>query len=176
MRRAAILMVLGLSLSACKKGPTEAVATPVPDSQPTQILKSFEMNDLKKGVKSMTLKSIEARMFEAEKIAHVDQPHLDFYQNGKPSSALTAKSGTIHLETHAVEVWGQVRVKSTDSTELRTEKLRYDPATRKILSDEPVQFEKPDSITDGVGFETDPELSHTKIRHQKVRFKKGIKP
>jgi len=65
-------------------------------------------------------------------------------------------------------------VVSADSTTLTTERLRYDPKVRKIFSSDPVHLEKPDSITDGIGLETDPELRKVKIGHQTVHFKKGM--
>jgi LPS export ABC transporter protein LptC len=77
------------------------------------------------------------------------------------------------METHAVECWGGVTVVSADSSTLTTERLRYDPKRQKIYSSDPVRLEKPDSITEGIGIETDPELSVVKIGRQKVRLKKG---
>ena len=63
---------------------------------------------------------------------------------------------------------------SADSSTLTTERLRYDPKKEKIFSDDPVRLEKTDSITEGIGLETDPDLHTVKIGRQKVRFKKGM--
>lgn len=176
MKTSVLLVLAALALGSCRKAATEAVAAPLAEALPTQVLKSFEMNDLKNGVKSMSLSSIEARVFEEQKTANVDHPIVHFYKDGRASSLLTAPAGKIHMETHAVEAWGGVRVVSSDSSTLTTERMRYHPDTRKIVSEDAVHLEKPDSMTDGVGFETDPELTHTIIRHQKVRFKRGMKP
>jgi LPS export ABC transporter protein LptC len=80
----------------------------------------------------------------------------------------------VKTDTHEVETWGGVTIVSTDSSTLTTERLRYDPKTQIIYSSVAVHLEKPDSVTDGVGLETDPGLKRVKIGHQKVRFKKGM--
>lgn len=175
MKQAMLILLAGSLLGACKRVPQEAVAAPIPDAAPSQIMRDFEMNDTRLSVKTMTLRASEARMYDDQKYANLDQPVVDFYKDGKPSSRLTAPSGKVQMETHAVEAWGGVKIVTIDSTTLTTERLRYDPDTRKILSDDPVHLEKPDSITDGIGLVTDPELSHTTIRKQKVQFKKGMK-
>jgi len=142
--------------------------------RPTQVLKDFEMNDVKNGEKTMTLISIEGRIYESQNVADVDQPLIYFYKKGKESSHLKAPAGRVQMDTHAVETWGGVTVVSADSSTLTTERLRYDPVKQKIFSDDAVHLEKPDSITDGIGLETDPDLVTVKIGHQKVRFKKGM--
>ena len=63
-----------------------------------------------------------------------------------------------------MEAWGGVTVVSSDSSTLTTERLRYDPKVRKIFSNDAVHLEKPDSITDGIGLETDPELQTVQNR------------
>jgi LPS export ABC transporter protein LptC len=144
--------------------------------KPSQVLKDFEMNDIKNSEKTMTLQSIEGRMYESQNVAEVDQPHIIFYKQGKESSRLRAPAGRVQMNTHEVEAWGGVTVVSADSSTLTVEHLRYDPKTQKITSTDTVHLEKPDSITDGVGLVTDPSLKTIKIGRQKVRFKQGMNP
>ncbi len=132
------------------------------------------MNDTRHGVKTMSLQSIEGRIFESQNYADVDQPVVLFYKAGAVSSRLHSPAGRIHTLTHQVEMWGGVTVVSADSSTLTTEHLQYDPKKGKIFSKDPVHLEKTDSITDGVGLETDPELKTVKIGRQTVHFKKGM--
>jgi LPS export ABC transporter protein LptC len=169
-----IAATAGLVLGACQQASQDALAGTSVVRPPTQTLKDFEMNDVSNGAKTMTLQSIEGRIFDALHVADVDKPFLFFYKNGAVSSRLWAPAGRIQMETHDVEAWGGVTVVSADSSTLTTEKLRYDPRVRKIFSDKPVHLDKPDSITDGIGLETDPELQKVKIGHQIVHFKKGM--
>jgi len=167
------LIAAGLALSGCEEAaPPSAHADTM--QAPTEILKDFVMNDIRNGVKNMTLNATEGRIYESQHIADVDKPLLFFYKEGKESSRLIAPQGRLQTETHDVECWGGVTVISADSSTLTTERLRYDPKLQKIFSNDPVHLDKPDSVTDGIGLETDPELKTVKIGRQKVRLKKGM--
>ena len=131
------------------------------------------MNDMRNGIKNMTLKAVEGRIYESRHLVDVDKPLLFFYKEGKESSRLIAPLGRMQTETHDIECWGGVTVISADSSTLTTERLRYDPKLQKIFSNDPVHLDKPDSVTDGIGLETDPELKTVKIGRQKVHLKKG---
>jgi LPS export ABC transporter protein LptC len=137
-------------------------------------LKDFVMNDVRNSVKTMTLKAAEGRIYESQHIADVDKPQLFFFKEGKESSRLTAPQGRLQTDSHEVECWGGVTVVSADSSTLTSERLRYDPKRQKIFSNDPVRLEKPDSVTEGIGLETDPDLRSVKIGRQKVRLKKGM--
>jgi LPS export ABC transporter protein LptC len=165
-----IILGAGLALSGCQDAETPSAHAESLEA-PTEILKDFVMNDVRNGVKNMTLKSVEGRIYETRHVADVDKPFLTFYKEGKESSRLVAPMGRLETQTHEVECWGGVTVISADSSTLTTERLRYDPKIRKIFSDDSVHLDKPDSITDGIGLETDPELKSVKIGKQKVTMK-----
>jgi LPS export ABC transporter protein LptC len=171
---AALLLVSGLAGVGCRPSSQEATASSTAIETPTQVLKSFEMNDVQNSFKTMTLVAPEARIYDTLQVADVDQPVLVFYKAGRFSSRLTAPNGRVRTDTHDVETWGGVTVVSADSSTLTTERLRYDSKNQKIYSNDAVRLEKPDSITEGIGLETDPELHTVKIGHQKVHFKKGM--
>ena len=73
----------GVGLSGCQNGDASGDAHADMTTNPTEILKDFEMNDTKNGIKTMTLISTEARIYEAQHYADVDQPLLYFYKAGK---------------------------------------------------------------------------------------------
>ena len=170
-----VLVSMGLGLTGCQEVGTGAAVADMTKA-PSEVLKNFEMNDTKNGEKTTTLIATEARIYEAQHNADVDQPLLYFYKEGKESSRLKAPEGRVQTETHEVECWGGVTVVSADSSTLTTERLRYDPKVQKIYSNDKVHLEKPDSVTDGIGLETDPELKLVKIGHQIVHMKKGLNP
>ena len=169
-----VLAAAGLGLCGCREPGADANSSATLGKQPSQVLKNFEMNDVRNGAKTMTLISIEGRIYEAQNVADVDEPLIYFYKLGKESSRLKAPMGRVQMDTHEVEAWGGVTVVSADSSTLTTERLRYDPKVQLIFSTNTVHLEKPDSITDGIGLTTDPELKTVKIGHQKVRFRKGM--
>jgi len=171
---ACILAGLVFGGAACQK--TVPSQPPAPDKAvATQVLQNFELNDVQKGVRTMMLQSTEARIFEKEQVADVDFPHVTFFKEAQISSQLWSQAGKIFLQTHEIEAWGSVRVVTADSATLTTERLRYDPQKQKIFSNEPVRLEKPDSVTEGQSFESDPSLKDIKISRQKVTMKKGVR-
>ncbi len=119
----------------------------------------------------MLLQSIEGRIFEEQHEAELTKPFVTFYSSGNVSSVLRAPNGKVDMQTKEIEAWGGVTVVTPDSATLTTERLRYDPKRKKIISKESVRLEKPDSITEGAGLESDPELKVVKIGKQIVRFK-----
>lgn len=161
------------ALYGCDQASTSPA--PVPQDQgsaPTQILKNFEMQDIQDGVRSMRLQSVEGKMFEQQHMADLQSPTVTFYKNGVISSVMTSPAGRVDTNTHEIEAWGGATVVTPDSTTLTTERLQYDPKIKKILSKDAVHLEKPDSVTDGIGLEADPDLSVVKIGRQHVRLKK----
>ena len=138
---------------------------------PSQVLKDFQMQDIQDGVKTMVVDSIQGRLVDKDQIAEVDQPVVTFFKQGKVSSVLHAPQGRIQMNTHEVLAWGGVNVVTPDSATLTTDRLRYDPKTQHLVTEDPVHLEKPDSITDGIGMDAEPDLSRVKIGHEKVHLK-----
>ena len=159
-------------LPGCRNKAASASAAAV--AAPSEILKNFHMQDIRNGIVSMNLKADEGQIFEDDHYAALAKPIVTFYKEGKPSSVMSAPEGKVYLNTHAVEGWGGVTVVTTDSTTLTTDRLNYDPDKQKIMTKDKVHIEKPDSITDGVGLEADPELKHVKVGHERVRQKKAV--
>jgi len=169
-------VVIGLAaalLTGCQSDPGSSSGAITP-ATPSQILKNFEMQDIHDGVTSMRLVSIEGQVYDQEHLADVSKPIVTFYKLGKESSVMNAPFGKVYLLTHAVEAWGGVTVVNVDSTTLTTDRLTYDPQRQKIISKDAVRIEKPDSITEGIGLEADPDLTHIKMGRQRVRLKKAL--
>jgi LPS export ABC transporter protein LptC len=163
----AALMMLAATLGCRPSSQSAEPATEVAN----QVLKNFELQDLQNGAKAMTLEASEGRIFERSKVAELSEPRVTFYKLGQVSSHMTAPYGKVYTETREMDAWGGVTVTTTDSATLTTERLHYDPKKREISSDDPVRLEKVDSVTEGKGLRTDPELKSVRIREQIVRLK-----
>jgi LPS export ABC transporter protein LptC len=150
---------------------SDSQAPAPPDAPPAQIMRDFELTDMNQGQKAMTLKAIEARLFDDTHKAELEMPDASFFKAGKPTSRLQAPKGRVDTNTHEVQAWGGVLVVTTSSETLTTEHLQYDPAKRIIKTEAPVRLERPDSITEGIGLESDPELDKVSIGRQKVKLK-----
>ncbi len=162
-------------LLSCKKSPpaTEIVMMGKP-GDPSQVLEAFQMQDYHNGKKHMTLKAKEGRIRDTEQLADLELPEVTFYKESAVSSEMNAPKGQVHMETHEVRAWGGVTVVTPDSATLITPSLRYDPKLQKIVSTDTVRLEKPDSITEGQGFQADTDLKRIKFGRQTVRLKKGL--
>ena len=171
----AVCLALGMMLvavmSGCKRRSTQTSMLPIPDAgSVSQVLKDFQMQDILDGTKNMMVESPEGRISEQKREADVDKPHITFYKNGAVSSVLDAPQGRVGLDSHEVLAWGGVTVVTPDSSTLTTEHLRYNPKNKHLMTDAPVHIVKPDSITDGIGMDAEPDLSNVRIGHQKAHI------
>ncbi len=179
MRNIPASLCLMILVSGCRPSSTAPENSTNPHAQalssteatPTQWIEKFNLQDIRNGLKSMSLVAETAQVYETEHYADVAMPFVTFYSldaSNKETSHLRAPQGRVDLTTHAMESWGGVTVVTSDSTTLKTERLRYDPAIRKIVSDSPVELLRPGAVTRGVGLESDPELKRVIIRKQKA--------
>jgi len=165
---AGLLLFIGCQKES-SSAPASAADAP---KKASQVMQGFDLVDLQKGQRNMTLHSPEAQLFDDTHTAELEKPDAVFYKLAKPSSRLTAPKGHVDMETHQVEAWGGVTVTTVDSETLTTERLQYDPKRNLIHTALPVHLDRPDSVTDGIGLESDPELQKITIGKQKVKFKK----
>ena len=156
----------------CEKAPApETLAVPG-SGVSSQILKNFQMQDILNGTKNMVVDSVQGRLLDKEHAADVDKPRITFFKKGVATSVLNAPQGRVRMDSHEVLAWGGVTVVTSDSTTLTTDRLRYEPKSQHLISDDPVRLEKPDSITIGIGLDAESDLSRVRIGHEKVYVKK----
>lgn len=161
---------LAVLLGACRPEGTPGDA-PESAATPTQVMRDFELTDINGGKKQMVLISTEARLFEATHMAELEKPDVSFFRDGKRSSRLVAPKGRVDTESHDMEAWGGVVVTTEEQDRLDSQTLRYDPRRNLIVTADPVRLERKDSITKGIGLESDPQLQNVKIGKQTVTFK-----
>ncbi|HTF80085.1 MAG TPA: LPS export ABC transporter periplasmic protein LptC, partial [Cytophagales bacterium] len=77
-----------------------------------------------------------------------------FYQDGKPSSRMTANKAYYTKSTNLYKGVGNVVVKSlTNDDKLESEELNWNPTTKKVTTDKFVRIENKDEILTGDGLE-----------------------
>jgi LPS export ABC transporter protein LptC len=165
---AGLLLVSG---GGCKKAGTPENIKIEGEAGFSQVLRDFQMQDILNGSKNMVLESVEGRFLDKDRSVDVDKPRVTFFKEGAASSVLTAPKGRVGIDSHEVLAWGGVMVVTPDSTTLTTDRLRYNPQSQRLVSEDPVQLERPDSITKGIGLEADPGLNRVRIGRQKVYVK-----
>ncbi len=90
---------------------------------------------------------------------------VDFFNTeGKHTSNLVAERGLLHEETNDVEAMGNVVAVSDSGITLRTQRLRWDNARQKIVSNDFVTIIRADNDTlYGQGFQSDQNLKNWSI-------------
>ena len=89
---------------------------------------------------------------------------VHFYEtDGKESSVLTAQQGIVYDDTKNLAASGNVLVVSSDSTQLRTQKLDWDNKRQLIHTTDFVRINSPKERLQGFGFESDQHLRHYRI-------------
>ena len=93
-----------------------------------------------------------------------DSIRVDFFNDlGQHTSYLTADSGIVDNNTNNLEAIGNVFVHSDSGTSLWTQKLFWNDNTQKVTSDVYVKIKSTKETIEGVGFESDRDLTNYRI-------------
>jgi len=93
-----------------------------------------------------------------------DSVRVDFYDEmGNHTSRLTAHRGKVDDQTHNLEAYDFVTVRSDSGTTLKTDRLYWDNATRKTHTDAFVDIVSPKEHIMGHGMESDQGLKNYRI-------------
>jgi LPS export ABC transporter protein LptC len=86
---------------------------------------------------------------------------IDFYNKNEARNAtLTAKRGKVDDRTNDMYAYDDVVVRNDSGAVLRTEKLKWVNAARRISTDEFFTLDAPSEYIEGYGFESDPDLEN----------------
>lgn len=93
-----------------------------------------------------------------------DSIRVDFYNNqGQHTSYLTADSGIVDNQTNDLEAVGNVYAHSDSGTSLWTQRLFWHDQTQKVTSDVYVKIVSAKETLEGIGFESDRDLTNYRI-------------
>ena len=113
--------------------------------------------------------STTARFEDGETRIYFDNPKMKFFEDGKPSSDLSAETGFLNMVKKDAELEKNVKVVSkTDGMTLLTSRLFFSSEMNKIWTDDPVTILKGDTVTRGHGFRANPDLSKIEIARQET--------
>jgi len=158
----AILAVLLLTLS-CSQDQTGT--TVQPEGMPDQILENSVIIFTVNGIKSTVVKAKYIEKYLAQDLTKAAELYVDFFDSeGKHTSVLVADSGDIQERKQLMEVRGQVVVTTDKGVKLETKRLRWDPNTAKIITDDFVKITRGQDVVTGYGMESDQELKRIKIK------------
>jgi LPS export ABC transporter protein LptC len=90
---------------------------------------------------------------------------VDFYdKQGRHTSVLTSNEGMVKGEENDLSAWGNVVIVSDSGQVLRTEAIRWDAATEKIVSDTFVTITSALDTLYGIGLVSDAQLENWEIK------------
>ena len=166
MRRALVLILTSLALSACQQASSPPVTKSrvVPDSA-DQVLFGVKFFLTDGGLRRADLVADTAFMYDDNTRTELRVVNTTFYKNsGEKDAVLTSRTGTYNVRLGNMEARGNVVVVSTDGRKLTTPHLRYDPARNEIASDSAfVINESNGRVTEGIGFIGDPDLNNVRV-------------
>jgi LPS export ABC transporter protein LptC len=154
-----VLAGIVISAGACSERGIEE-STEVRETTPAQSIENFTMTETYQADAEWRLLAEHADIYDTQKTARVTNLQVNFYKEGKVTSVLTADWGIIDLTNNDMTAYDHVQVLASSGEKLETSKLRWDASDGRIRSDEPVRFSKGKSIINGVGFDSDPELTN----------------
>jgi LPS export ABC transporter protein LptC len=128
------------------------------------------------GVQKSLVEADTAYYYEESQTFELRGVTVTFYAaDGTPTSTLTSREGTYHLQTGAMEGRGNVVVRSADKTRtLRSEELKYDPAKDEISSVKFYTYDQGSNHLEGDGFTTDPNFQRMKTANARGRANEGV--
>ncbi|NNE43012.1 MAG: LPS export ABC transporter periplasmic protein LptC, partial [Gemmatimonadetes bacterium] len=115
------------SASGCRdaeENPTAAQQKP--STSQSEGMKGIKMQNLRVSATRWVLSADSAAVFREKKRVEALPLHVDFYEEDRHVSTLTAKLGILLQANDNLEARGQVRVVNNDGTVLKTEVLFWD--------------------------------------------------
>lgn len=137
-------------------------------SATVQTIENFVITETQNGKIKTVLNSNIAIIKESEQVAFLTEPVVKFYDNGKYSATLTAKTGQISLDTNNVKALGECKVVTANGEVLETKDANYDHVKEKVYSDSDIKITKGKDVIYGKGFESDTKLNNIVIKNQRI--------
>lgn len=103
------------------------------------VFKNVEQTAIRNGVNEWKLNAQAAYLIESEKKMILEKPEVEFFLENGNNVFLTAQQGVYRLDSQNIQVNGKVVV-TQDNYTLRTERLVYVHAQRRLLSKKSVRI------------------------------------
>jgi LPS export ABC transporter protein LptC len=161
----AAVMSCVLGLSACKTAKAPPVSkTPTMADSAEQVMVDVRTLLLDKGVRRGDLVADTAFIFDDQTRFVFRNARVKFdKENGAPNGTMRADRGVYNMRTQILEGYGNVVVTSTDGRRLTAPQLKYNQLANEVTSDSAFVFVAGDKIQRGIGFKSDPNLTHLQI-------------
>jgi|ERR1035437_1919108 LPS export ABC transporter protein LptC len=133
---------------------------------PNYVIEGFKLMSTDKGKKDWEIEGKNAQVFEMKKRIFVQNFTMKTFEKSGVYSTTTGKRAVIQTDTNFMEIDDNVVYTAYNGMVLKTEKLFWDNAHKKIYSDEQVIIIKEQSVLKGIGFESDASMQNMVIKKQ----------
>lgn len=137
-----------------------------PAEMPEQQIYDYLLTESEDGVKDWQLASHRMEKYADRQDVELYDLTMDFFEEGRYFSTLTADRGRANLDTKELFAWGNVVVVTEDGRRLETEQLHYDDQRRLIHNDVFNRLTWRDDVVTGYGLEATPDLEYVEIKKQ----------
>jgi LPS export ABC transporter protein LptC len=135
-----------------------------PSRAPNEGMRGITMQNIRVGDTRWVLSADSASVFREKKRVEAQPVEINFFEEDRHVSVLTADLGILLQATDDLEARGNVTVVTDEGTVLKTEVLFWDHQRSLIYTDEFVRIEKGEDVLTGVGMEADPGLNRIDIK------------
>jgi LPS export ABC transporter protein LptC len=158
---------LPLLISSCSKNEDTS-----PTTETESLISGITIAESESNQYQWDLKSKKAKLNEKKGSMIFVKPNLKFYKDNKVVSTITAEKGELNLNTRDTVLTNNVIVNSkTEGSLLKTKKLLFSAAKKKIWTEEKVTVYRQNTIVTGKGLTANPDLSEIEIRNQETQLK-----
>lgn len=129
-------------------------------------LKKVKYTETREGVKEWELEAFSVGYFQEEGIVVCEKIKATFFGQNKVSYTLTGVQGKFHIKTKVIEVFGGVKIDSTDGYHLRSSSIKYLAERRELITTDLVEMEGPRFRVEGQGMIIDIDRQRVKVLSQ----------
>jgi len=166
-----VFLVVGLLSAAAftlRAQPRSSGTNPAPSAQPQPevILRQIHMIETRGGSRLWELRADHAEVHEREGytiLSRESRPVEATLYSGHGQLVCTANRATVDLKTKDLRLEGRVFARSEQGIELHTEALRWDAASRRLRTDQPVTVSRGGWLSQGRGLEAETDLEQVRI-------------
>ena len=167
MRRPLFASLALLALAAGCSKPKGATPARVPTTADSADQVMFGMNMIltDRGVQRAELKADTGYFFDENTRFELRMVNTTFFnKDGSRSGVLTSKRGTYNTRANVMEARQNVVIIGADGKRLSSPMVRFEQFRNIIVSDSPFVLVEGERRTEGVGFESDPQMLNVKVR------------
>jgi LPS export ABC transporter protein LptC len=142
---------------------TEKTSPAKPDASADLKLDRVHYTETREGVKEWELEATSAVYRKEGDTVMLEKIRATFYGKNQESYHLIGEKGKFNTQTKVIEVYGGVKIDSSNGYHMRTRSLTYRADQKELHTSDPVELEGPSMRVEGVGMIVELNRERVKI-------------